>query len=116
MVQNQHEFYPSRWVNLNRRGWVNLNRRGWVSLNRPGWVSFTDVCTHWHLTNLFPECNGVHIFAHEWNPIEFDIDIPGINLVPFVVVKPQISKPEPENNFKPKQKRTRTSGIRDAGY
>jgi hypothetical protein len=44
MVQNQHEFYPSRWVNLNRRTRVSFLRRGWVSLNRPGWVSFTDVC------------------------------------------------------------------------
>lgn len=45
MVQNQHEFYPSGWVSLNRRTRVSLNRRAWVSLNRPRWVSLTDVCS-----------------------------------------------------------------------
>lgn len=75
---------------------------------------FPLIWTHQHFTNLFPECTGIHIFAHEWNPIEFDLEIPGIKFVPYVFTRSQFSKKA--DKTEPRNNRSRTSGIRDAGY
>ena len=116
-------YFPQVIVsNASRKTAINLdflrgNYHALCFFNIPiteGINEFPLVWTNQHLTNLFPECTGVHIFAHEWNPIEFDLEIPGINFVPYEFTKPPIAKKEVK--IEPRQKQSRTGGIRDEAY
>lgn len=116
-------YFPQVIVsNASRKTAINLdflrgNYHALCFFNIPiteGINEFPLVWTPQHLTNLFPECTGVHIFAHEWNPIEFDLEILGINFVPYEFNRLQFAKKVDTNE--PKNKQSRTSAIRDAGY